>query len=119
VSSVEPVAPNPTHSSAPEQSDPFAIVQVTTTVLPTGGHGCKRSPPATRHNKPFQQVDQVMTQIELPPYHRPHCPLDLFAVKIVFRCIFEVFQHISQATATGAAAADNDRSTKRSRQPSL
>jgi hypothetical protein len=119
VSSAEPVAPNPTRSSAPEQSDPSTVVQVTTTVLPTGGHGCKHSPPATRHNKPFQQVDQVMTQIELPPYHRPRSPLDLGAVKIVFRHIFEVFQYISHATAAGAMTDDNDRLMKRSRPPSL
>jgi hypothetical protein len=58
----------------------------------------------------------VMTQIELPPYHGPHSPLDLVTVEIVFGRIFEVFRHISQAAA---AADDNDRPTKRSCQPSL
>jgi hypothetical protein len=36
-------------------------------------------------------ADQVITQIELPPYHEPRSPLDLVALEIVFNCIFEAF----------------------------
>jgi hypothetical protein len=91
VSSAEPIAPNLINSDVLEQSDPFVVDQVATTVLPTGERGRKCPPPATRRNKPLQQVDKVMTQIELPPYHDPRSPLDLVAIEIGFRRIFEVF----------------------------
>jgi hypothetical protein len=54
-----------------------------------------------------------MTQINLPPYHRPRSPLDLVAIKIILGCIFEV------AIIADTAVDDNDRPMKRSRQPSL
>jgi hypothetical protein len=61
VSSAEPIAPNLISSSAPEQSNPSATAQVTTTILLSGGHGCKRPPSATRRTKPLPQVDKVMS----------------------------------------------------------
>jgi hypothetical protein len=61
-----------------------------------------------------------VTQIEIPPYRRPHIPLDLVATEIIFGRIFEVFQYITQVdVATGDPADDNDRPQKRSHQPSL
>jgi hypothetical protein len=40
VSSIEPIAPNLVSFGASEQFDPSTADQVTTTILPTGGHGC-------------------------------------------------------------------------------
>jgi hypothetical protein len=60
-----------------------------------------------------------MTQVELPQYHGPHNPLDLIAIEITIGRIFEAFRCISQATAVGAMATDDDKPSKRSRQPPL
>jgi hypothetical protein len=57
-------------------------------MLPTSKCGRKRPLPAPRRNRP---LDQVMTQIELPPYSGPRSPLDVVVVEIVFGHIFEVF----------------------------
>jgi hypothetical protein len=48
-------------------------------------------PPTTRQNKPILQVDQVMTQVELHPYHGPRSPLDLVTIEIIYGRIFEAF----------------------------
>jgi hypothetical protein len=119
VSSVELITPNLISSGVPKESNPSAIVQVPIDVRPTGERGCMHPPPATRWNKPILQVDQVMTQVELSPYRGPRNPLDLVTIEIIFECIFEVFQHISQAAATGAAVTNDDRPQKRLRQPPL
>jgi hypothetical protein len=71
VSSAEPIAPNPISSGTPGQSDPSIAAWVVAPVLPSGKHGQKCPLPATRRNKP---LDQVMTQIKLPPYHGPIVP---------------------------------------------
>jgi hypothetical protein len=106
VLSAELITPKMIISSALEQADLFAVGQVATVVPPTGEHGRKRPPPATRWSKPLPSADQVMTQVELPLYRGPRNPLDLIATKIAFGHIFEVFRHISQATAASAMADD-------------
>jgi hypothetical protein len=88
VSSAELITTNPISCSVSKQSDPSTAVRVTAPVLLSGKRGQKCPPPATRCNKP---VDQVMTQIELPPYRGPRNPLDVVAIEIIFGCIFEVF----------------------------
>jgi hypothetical protein len=88
VSLAETIAPNPIRSGAPGQSDPSADAWVVAPVLPSGEHGQKHHLPATRWNKP---LDQVMTQIELPPYHGLRNPFDVVAIEIIFGRIFEVF----------------------------
>jgi hypothetical protein len=47
--------------------------------------------PATKRNKLIRQADQVMNQVELPPYREPHSPLDLVAIEIMLGHIFEAF----------------------------
>jgi hypothetical protein len=39
----------------------------------------------------MSSADQVMTQIELPPYREPRRPLDLVTIEIIFGCLFETF----------------------------
>jgi hypothetical protein len=91
----------------PEKSKPSAADWVLV-VPPTGGRGRKRLHPATRRSNLVPQINQVMTQAELPPYHGSRSPLDLVAIKNIFGRIFEAFRQISQASATGAApTADN------------
>jgi hypothetical protein len=91
VSSVEPNAPNPISSGAPKQLDPSIAHWILAIAPPTSGHWCKRPPPATKRNKLILQADQVMTQVELPPIHRPHSPLDLVAIEMIFGRIFNAF----------------------------
>jgi hypothetical protein len=74
--SVDPTAPNPISC---------------TIAPPTSRRGCKHPPPANKRSRQIPQIDQVMTQVELAAYHGPHSPLDLFAIEIIFGCIFEAF----------------------------
>jgi hypothetical protein len=85
------------------------------TIPPASGHQWKRPPPATKRSKP---IDQVMIQVELPPYCGSHSPLGLVAIEIIFGHIFEAFRQISQAAAS-AATTDDDKPLKRLRQPTL
>jgi hypothetical protein len=118
VSSAESIAPNPISSSVSNQSNHSITCGVSTNVPPCGGRGCNRPPPATRWNKPILLVDQVMTQIALPPYHGTHSPLDLVAIEIFFGCIFEAFRHIPLVVAS-TVVTDDDRPQKRLRQTPL
>jgi hypothetical protein len=58
-------------------------------------------------------VDQVMTQIELPPYRRPQRPLDLVTIEIIFGRLFEVFRRASQAAGNETSADDDTQPPKR------
>jgi hypothetical protein len=91
VTSAKPIAPGPISSTVPEQSDPSITDRVPAIALSTGKRGCKRPPSVTKRSKPITLVDQVMSQVELPPYHGPRCPLDLVAIEIIFGRIFEAF----------------------------
>jgi hypothetical protein len=85
VSLVEPTTPNPIS---------YAIA------LCAGKCGRKHPPPTTKRNRPIPQIDQVMTQVDLPPYCGHRSPLDLVAIEIIFEDIFKAFQQISQAATT-------------------
>jgi hypothetical protein len=88
VSSAKPITPNPINSDEQGQSNPSAGVWVVAPDLPTSKRGHKHPLPAPKCNRP---LDQVMTQIEIPPYRGPRSPLDLVAIKIIVGHIFEVF----------------------------
>jgi hypothetical protein len=61
-------------------------------VVPSSsGRGGKHLRIIVRLSDPVPQADQVMTQVELSPYHRPHSPLDLVAVEIIFGTYFKRF----------------------------
>jgi hypothetical protein len=63
--------------------------------------------------------DQVMTQIELPPYRGPRSPLNLVIVDIIFGHLFEAFRRLSQVAGTGASVAADTPPQKKMRQPPL
>jgi hypothetical protein len=44
-----------------------------------------------RQPNPVPQTNQVMNQVEFPPFRGPSSPLDLVAIKIIFGHIFEAF----------------------------
>jgi hypothetical protein len=54
-----------------------------------------------------------MSQVELPPYHGPHSPLDLVAIETIFGCIFEAFRQIYQFPVVADASIDASRLMKR------
>jgi hypothetical protein len=119
VTSVEPVAPGTISSTVLEQSKPSVANRVLCIVPSSGKRGRKRSPPVTKQSKQITSADQVMFQVELPPYRGPHSSLDLFAIEIIFGRIFEAFQQISQAVVASATSADASRPMKRVCHPPL
>jgi hypothetical protein len=66
----KPTAPNPISSSAAGQTHPSATDQVDTTVILGSGHRRKHILLASKYMPSKSFADQVMTRIELPPYHR-------------------------------------------------
>jgi hypothetical protein len=91
VTLAELTAPGLISSIEPEQSKPSTAGQVLAIVPPSGRRGRKHPPLATKRSKSIPSADQVMTQVELPPYHGPCCTLDLVAIEFIFGCIFEAF----------------------------
>jgi hypothetical protein len=53
------------------------------------------------------------------PHHAPRCSLGLVAVKLVFGCLFEALQHLTQAAKINTSAGADTQPTKRLRAPSL
>jgi hypothetical protein len=90
-SSVESIAPGLIGSNTPVQIDPSAIDQAALGAPSAGGHKRKRLPTILKHKQTKTLVDQVMTQIEIPPYRRPRSPLDLVAIEIIFGHLFQAF----------------------------
>jgi hypothetical protein len=87
--SVEQIAPKPTSSSALKQTKPSAA----DVVAPfASGQKWKRLLPLPKRKLSKPSADQVMTQIDLPPYHRPQSPLDLIPIEIIFGHLFKAFQ---------------------------
>jgi hypothetical protein len=67
--SAEDIAPNPIDMLG--QAHPLVVDQVESTAPSAGGQKMKCPPPALKHKQSKPLANQVMTQIELPPYHRP------------------------------------------------
>jgi hypothetical protein len=89
VTSAEPTAPGPIGSGVPEKFKPSTADQVLA-IPPSGRCGRKCLHAATRRSNPVPPADQVMTEVELPPYRGPRCPLDSVAIEIIFGRIFVV-----------------------------
>jgi hypothetical protein len=115
----EPTAPGLISSIVLKQSKPSVADRVLNIVPPSGRHGRKHPPPAIKWSNLVPLADQVMTQVELPPFRGPHSPLDLVAIEFIFRHIFEAFQQISQVVASGVMSANDNKPLKRFHQPSL
>jgi hypothetical protein len=110
--SIKPTAPGPIRSGMLVKSKHSAIDQVLI-VPPSSRCGRKCLHSGTRRSNPVPPVDQVMIQVELPPYGGPHSPLESVALEVIFGRIFEAFQQISQAAATSDASADDNKPLKR------
>jgi hypothetical protein len=89
--SAEHIAPDPIDSNMVGQAHPSVADWVDVTAPLAGGQKRKCPPLALKHKQSKTPVDQVMTQIELPPYRRPRSSLDLVAVDIIFGCLFKGF----------------------------
>jgi hypothetical protein len=88
-SSAKSVAPSPIRSDVLGQTDPYVIDRVASTAPPGRRHKCP--PPVPKRKCALPSSDQVMIQIELPPYHGPHSPLDLVSIEIIFGRLFKAF----------------------------
>jgi hypothetical protein len=99
-SSVEPIAPGPIGSNASVQTDPSVTDRATLGAPSTGGHKQKHPPTVPKHKQTKTSANQVMAQIELPPYRGPTSPLDLVVIEIIFGRLFKAFRRTSQAAGT-------------------
>jgi hypothetical protein len=111
--SAEHIAPNPISSNVVGPAHPSVADQVDATAPLVGGQNRKRPPHALKCKQSKTPADQVITQIELPPYHRPQSPLDLVAAEIIFGRLFEAFRHASQAVGAGTSAGGAAPPTKK------
>jgi hypothetical protein len=102
-SSVEPITPSPIGSIVPVQTDPSAVDRAVLGAPSAGGPKWKHASTVPKSKQTKTLIDQVMTQIELPPYCRPWSPLDLVTIEIIFRHLFEAFRRTSQAIGTGSS----------------
>jgi hypothetical protein len=98
--SVETLILGPIKTDVPGEPKP-SVVDRTSVKPPAGGRGRKCICAAIKWPNPVPQADQVITQIELPPYYGPRSPLDLVAVEIICGRIFEAFHRMSHATSAG------------------
>jgi hypothetical protein len=104
---VEPITPNLISSNVPVPTEPSVPDQAAFGAPSAGGHKRKCPPTIPKCKSPKTSADQVMTQIELPLYREPKSPLDLVAIEIIFRCLFEAFQRTSQVAGTRSSADDD------------
>jgi hypothetical protein len=91
ISLAEPIIPSPIISNTPAQVDPSVADRGISSAPSTGGQKWKCPPPIPKRKSIKSSIDQVMIQIELPPYRGPRRPLDLVAIEIVFGHLFKVF----------------------------
>jgi hypothetical protein len=119
ISSTEPITPGPIRSNTLAQTDPSVADRVVSSTPSAGGQKQKCPPFVLKHKPSKSLAVQVMTQIELPPYRRPRRTLDLVAIEIIFRRLFEVFRRASKTTSTGTLVGDDTQPPKRTRAPSL
>jgi hypothetical protein len=77
----------PISFNTPVQTNPSATDWAALGAPSASGHKWKRPPTVPKREKIKTSVDQVMTQIELPPYRGPQSLLDLVAIEIIFGCI--------------------------------
>jgi hypothetical protein len=71
ISSAEPIAPDPISSNMPAQADPSIADRVISSAPSARGQKRKCPPPIPKRKPTKSLTDQVMIQIELPPYRGP------------------------------------------------
>jgi hypothetical protein len=89
--SAEIITPNPISSNMVGQAHPSVADRVDATSPLAGGQKRKRPSSTLKRKQSKIPSDQVMIQIELPPYRGPRSSLDLVDVEIIFGCLFEAF----------------------------
>jgi hypothetical protein len=77
---VEPIAPGLISSNTPVQTDPSSTDRAALSAPFAGGNKQKHPPTIPKRKQTKTSANQVMTQIELPPYRGPRSPLDLVAI---------------------------------------
>jgi hypothetical protein len=107
----------PTHRCRPIL--PLSIGLLLVLHLLVGTNRSIHQPSLSVNKQTNTSADQVMTQIELPPYHRPRSPLDLVAIEIIFGRLFEAFRCTSQAAGTGSSIGGDTQPLKKKRAPML
>jgi hypothetical protein len=113
---IEPITSNPIRSNIAAPVHPPAADQPVFAAPLSGGQKRKRIRLASKR-KTTTSSDQVIT--ELPSYHWSRNRLNLVSVNLAFGCLFEAFQHISQAIGTDATAGADTQPAKKTRAPSM
>jgi hypothetical protein len=112
----EPVTFNPIGSNMAALVRPPVTDQSVSAAPLSGGQKWKRIMLASKR-KTTTSSDQVIT--ELPSYHGSRNRLNLVAVNLAFGCLFEAFQHVSQAIRTDTTAGADTQPAKKPRAPSM
>jgi hypothetical protein len=115
----EHVTPNPIDSNLLGKAHPSVVDRVEATGPSAGGQKRKCPPPALKRKQSKLPADQLMTQIDLPPYHGPQSPLNLVVVEIIFERLFEAFRHASQGAGAGTLVGGAAQPAKKTREPPL
>jgi hypothetical protein len=113
---IEPITSNPIGSNMAALVCPPAADQPVSAAPLSGGQKRKRIGLASKR-KTTASSDQVIT--ELPSYHLSRNRLNMVSVNLAFGCLFEAFQHISQAIRTDATAGADTQPAKKTRVPSM
>jgi hypothetical protein len=113
---IEPITSNPIGSNMAALVRPPAADQPVSAAPLSGGQKWKCITVASKC-KTTTSSDQVIN--ELPSYHGSRDRLNLVSVNLTFRCLFEAFQHISQAIRTDATAGADTQPAKKPRAPSM
>jgi hypothetical protein len=113
---IKPITSNPIEFNMAAPVRPPAVDQPVSTAPLSGCQKRKRIMLASKR-KTTTSSDQVIT--ELSSYHGSRNRLNLVLVNLTFGCLFEAFQHISQAIRTDATAGANTQPAKKTRAPSM
>jgi hypothetical protein len=115
--SAELIVPNLIGSGTMAQVRPSAANQLTTAAPLGSGPPKKKRLVLASKCKQHAPFDQVTT--ELFRHHAPHCSLGLVAIKLLFGCLFETLQRLTQATKINTSAGADTQPAKRLRVPSM
>jgi hypothetical protein len=107
----EPTASNLIGSDMAERDCPSAADQFTAAASLDSGQPKRKHLVLVSKSKHHASSDHVTTK--LLPHHVPRSPLGLVAVKLIFRHLFEAFQHPSQAARTDTSVGADTQPSKR------